>query len=214
MGNKRLSIKMQLYLKKLFQHFLQGLLVLAPIGITVYVILSLFNMVDGILPSLLHAIFPKFIAKDADGNLERIPGIGFVVFVLLVIVVGRVSSSFIVKKLVDILDTVLENTPGIKFIYSSVKDFMGAFAGNKKKFDKPVLVNIDSTDVWRIGFITQADASAFEMNEHIVVYVPHSYAISGITYIVPKEKVKILRNISGAEAMKFTVSGGVSHFVE
>ena len=205
---------MQLYLKRLFQYFLQGLLVLAPIGITVYVILTLFNMVDGILPSLLHAIFPKFIAKDADGNLERIPGIGFVVFILLVIFVGRISSSFIVKKLVDILDTVLENTPGIKFIYSSVKDFMGAFAGNKKKFDKPVLVNVDNTDVWRIGFITQSDASAFEMNEHIVVYVPHSYAISGITYIVPREKVKILRNISGAEAMKFTVSGGVSHFVE
>ena len=214
MGNKRLSIRMQLYLKRLFQYFLQGLLVLAPIGITVYVILTLFNMVDGILPSLLHAIFPKFIAKDADGNLERIPGIGFVVFILLVIFVGRISSSFIVKKLVDILDTVLENTPGIKFIYSSVKDFMGAFAGNKKKFDKPVLVNVDNTDVWRIGFITQSDASAFEMNEHIVVYVPHSYAISGITYIVPREKVKILRNISGAEAMKFTVSGGVSHFVE
>ena len=214
MQNKRLYIKSQMFLKKLLQYFLQGLLVLAPISITFYVILSLFNAVDGILPSIVHFIFPRVIGKDVDGNLQRIPGLGFIVFVLLIIIVGRISSSFIVKKLVEILDTVLENTPGIKFIYSSVKDFLEAFAGNKKKFDKPVLVNVDANDVWRVGFITQADAGSFGMIEHIVVYVPHSYAISGITYIVPKERVKILHNITAAEAMKFTVSGGVSHFAE
>ena len=214
MQNKRLYIKTQIYLKSLLQYFLQGLLVLAPISITFYVILSLFNWVDGILPSVVHVFFPNFIGKDADGHWQRIPGIGFVVFIMLIVLVGRISSSFIVKKLVDILDTVLENTPGIKFIYTSVKDFLEAFAGNKKKFDKPALVNVDAENVWRIGFITQADASSFELIDHIVVYVPHSYAISGITYIVPKGKVRILHNISAAEAMKFTVSGGVSHFSE
>ncbi|MEI6184552.1 MAG: DUF502 domain-containing protein [Bacteroidota bacterium] len=214
MGNKRLSIRIQLYLKRLLQYFLQGLLVMAPVSITFYVIYSLFNMVDGFLPSIIHSILPKLITKDADGNLQRIPGIGFVVFITLVIIVGRISSSFIVTRLVDILDKVLENTPGIKFIYTSVKDFLEAFAGNKKKFDKPVLVNVDANDVWRVGFITQADASAFELIDHIVVYVPHSYAISGITYIVPKEKVIVMHNITPAEAMKFTVSGGVSNFVD
>ena len=214
MQNKRLYIKSQMFLKKLLQYFLQGLLVLAPIGITFYVILSLFNAVDGILPSIIHFVFPRFIGKDADGSLQRIPGLGFIVFVLLIIFVGRISSSFIVQKMVDFLDTILEHTPGIKFIYSSVKDFMEAFAGNKKKFDKPVLVNVDANDVWRVGFITQADASSFGMIEHIVVYVPHSYAISGITYIVPNDRVKIMHNITAAEAMKFSVSGGVSHFAE
>jgi len=214
MQNKRLYIKIQIYLKMLLQYFLQGLLVLAPIGITFYVILSLFNAVDGILPSILHFVFPGFIGKDADGNLQRIPGLGFIVLVILIVMVGRISSSFIFKKLLEFFDSVLEHTPGIKFIYSSVKDFMEAFAGNKKKFDKPVLVNVDANDVWRVGFITQEDAGSFGMLEHIVVYVPHSYAISGITYIVPKEKVKILHNITAAEAMKFTVSGGVSHFAD
>ncbi len=214
MSNKRLSIRVQQYLKKLLQFFLQGLLVLAPVCITFYVIISLFNWVDGILPSVIDFVLPKLISKGADGKLQRIPGIGFVVFITLVIIVGRISSSFIVTKLVDILDKVLENTPGIKFIYSSVKDFLEAFAGNKKKFDKPVLVNVDASEVWRIGFITQKDAVAFDLAEHIVVYVPHSYAISGITYIVPKEKVRIMHNITAAEAMKFAVSGGVSNFVD
>jgi uncharacterized membrane protein len=131
--------------------------------------------------------------------------------VTLVLIVGWLSSLFVVGRLVAVFDTVLERTPGIKFIYSSVKDFIEAFAGNKKKFDHPVLVNVDGADVWRIGFITQESSKHLGLENHITVYVPHSYAISGITYIVPKEKVRSLPpNIHPADAMKFAVSGGVS----
>jgi uncharacterized membrane protein len=142
--------------------------------------------------------------------LKKIPGLGFIIVILLVLFVGWVSSSFVVRKLVEVLDKVLENTPGIKFIYSSVKDFIEAFAGNKKKFDKPVLVNVDANDVWRIGFITREDAHNFGLMTHLVVYVPHSYAISGITYIVPQERVKPIKDVSASDAMKFIVSGGVT----
>ena len=110
----------------------------------------------------------------------------------------------------SIFDRLLEKTPGVKIIYSSVKDFLEAFAGNKKKFDEPVLVNVDSTDVWRIGFITQQSSIDFGMIDHVTVYVPHSYAISGITYFVPRERIKPLKDISAADAMKYTVSGGVT----
>jgi uncharacterized membrane protein len=196
---------------RLLKYFLQGLIILAPIGITVYVIVSLFNWVDGILPKIIHSIFPNMLAKDIDGNIEHIPGLGFVFVIGIVLLVGWLSSLFVVGRLVEVLDKVLEKTPGIKFIYGSVKDFLEAFAGNKKKFDKPVLVNVDATDVWRIGFITREDAAAFDLKEHLVVYVPHSYAISGITYLVPKEKIKTLpSDIGAADAMKFVVSGGVT----
>ncbi|MBW7953153.1 MAG: DUF502 domain-containing protein, partial [Chitinophagaceae bacterium] len=166
-------------------------------------------VIDGLLPNLLHGFFPTWIKKDAQGNIEKITGLGFVLVIIFVLLVGWLSSLFMVGRMVDFFDKVLENTPGIKIIYGSVKDFLEAFAGNKKKFDKPVLVNVDANDVWRIGFITRLDASDFDMKDHVVVYVPHSYAISGITYIVPKEKVKPLNNISATNAMKFTVSGGV-----
>ncbi len=197
-------------MKRILQLFFQGLIVLAPIGITIYAVVSLFHFVDGILPNIIHSLFPDLIKVDINGNLESIPGLGFVVVILVVLLVGWVSSSFVVKKLVDILDKVLENTPGIKFIYSSVKDFLEAFAGNKKKFDKPVLVNVDGEDVWRIGFITRHEAEDFNLIDHFIVYVPHSYAISGITYFVPKHKVKLIDNVSAADAMKFSVTGGVT----
>jgi uncharacterized membrane protein len=149
--------------------------------------------------------FPNLLEKDAAGNLRSLPGLGFIVVVALVLLVGWISSLFVVGRLVTLLDTVLEKTPGIKFIYSSVKDFLEAFAGNKKKFDKPVLVNVDGADIWRIGFITQQSSDEFGLKDHVTVY-----AISGITYFVPKEKIKPLPSISAADAMKYTVSGGVT----
>jgi len=200
--------------KKIFYYFLQGIIIIAPVGITLYIVLWLFNTVDNILPNIIHSLFPGVIGVDAEGNLKKIPGLGFIVVLLLVIVIGRLSSSFLLSKMVDLLDTLLERTPGIKFIYTSVKDFLEAFTGNKKKFDKPVLVNVDGPGTWRIGFITQEDAAVFELVDFAVVYVPLSYAITGITYIVPREKIKSLANISSANAMKFAVSGGVADISE
>ncbi len=202
------------FLRRLLQYFFQGLIVLAPIGITIWVVISLFNLVDDILPNIIHSIAPSLIKKDLEGNLIKMPGLGFLVVISVVLLVGWLSSLFAVGRLVALLDTVLEKTPGIKFIYSSVKDFLEAFAGNKKKFDKPVLVNVDAPDVWRIGFITQQSSIDFNLIDHVTVYVPHSYAISGITYMVPRDRVKLLKNISAADAMKYTVSGGVTHIHE
>jgi uncharacterized membrane protein len=201
-------------ISKLLQFFLQGLVVLAPIGITIWVVISLFLVVDDILPNIIHAISPSLIKTDENGRLIKMPGLGFVVVIALVLLVGWLSSLFAIGRIVALFDTVLEKTPGIKFIYTSVKDFLEAFAGNKKKFDRPVLVNVDAPGVWRIGFITQKDATDFGLADHYTVYVPHSYAISGITYFVPRDNVKPLLGVSPADAMKFTVSGGVSEVTD
>lgn len=195
---------------KLLQYFLQGVIILAPMVITVWAVISLFNYIDNILPNIIHSLFPFFYKVDENGNVEKIPGVGFVVIVILIVVVGWFSTSYVVGKIVDFFGHVLERTPGIRFIYTSVKDFLEAFAGEKRKFDKPVLVNVDAADVWRMGFMTQEDSSRLELVNHVVVYVPHSYAVSGIVYIVPVERVKILSHISSTEAMKFALSGGVA----
>jgi uncharacterized membrane protein len=201
-------------LAKLVNYFFQGLIILAPIVITAWAVLSLFNFVDGILPNLLHVLFPDLVKLNPQGDPEKIPGLGFLVVVVIVLVVGYVSSLFFVSKFVDLFDRVLEKTPGIKIIYTTVKDFLEAFAGNKRKFNKPVLVNVDTADVWRMGFITQTDLSQFDMREHVSVYVPHSYAFSGITYFVKQDRIKIIKDVNSTDAMKFIVSGGVTDVAE
>ena len=195
---------------RLLYFFFQGLVILAPIVITVWAVLSLFNLIDDILPNLLHVLFPDLVKLNPQGYPEKIPGLGFLVVVIIVLLVGYISSSFIVSKLVQLFDNILEKTPGVKIIYSTVKDFLEAFAGNKKKFDKPVLVSIESPDVWRIGFITQTDVTEFGLQEHVAVYIPHSYAFSGVTYLVKHDRIRKVGGVSSANAMKFVVSGGVT----
>ena len=178
-------------LANLLQTFLQGIIVLAPIGVTIWAVLFLFNSVDDLLPSILHKIVPSIVGIDSEGNLKKIPGLGFLVVLVLVMFVGWVSSMFFFGKVVASLDKILEKTPGVKVIYTSVKDLMEAFAGNKKKFDKPVLVNTDGDDVWRVGFITQKSVANFGLEDHVAVYVPHSYAISGMLFFVPPYKIQL-----------------------
>ncbi len=158
MPNIRRQLFKQKILTALAQRFFQGVIVLAPIGVTIWVVVSLFNWVDNFLPNLLNLAFPQQFA-EVNGQIPKVTGLGFVVAIALVLVVGWLSSLFFVERLMSIFDKILERTPGIKIIYSSVKDFLEAFAGNKKKFDEPVLVNVDSTDVWRIGFITQKNTA-------------------------------------------------------
>ena len=200
--------------RKLFQYFLQGLIILAPIGITIWAVTALFNFIDNILPDLIGQIFPHLLGTDAQGNPREIPGLGFILVIIIVVLVGYISSSFIVGRLVALLDKVLERVPGIKLIYSTLKDFFEAFAGNKRKFNKPALINIGVADVWRIGFITQQDVSDFGLNEHVAVYVPKSYAFTGDLYFVKKDRVRVLPEVSSGDAMKFAISGGVTDIEE
>ncbi len=207
-------MKTKLLLKKIFQYFLQGLIILAPIAITVYAVTALFNFIDGILPPLVERIFPHLMGTDAEGRSIKIPGLGFIVVILVVIFVGYISSSFIVGKLVELFDKILERTPGIKLIYTTIKDFFEAFAGDKRKFDKAVMVSIESPDVWQIGFITREELHEFGLQEFVAVYIPQSYALTGRLYFVKRDRVRLLTDISSTDAMKFAISGGVTEIDE
>lgn len=201
-------------LKRLFQYFLQGLIILAPISITIWAVTILFDTVDNILPNLIERIAPSLLPNDAEGNPIKIPGAGFILVLLIVIGVGYISGSFIIGRTMELFDKILERTPGIKVIYSTVKDIVEAFAGNKRKFTKSVLVTIDGNDIWRVGFVTQEELNQFGLQDYVAVYVPQSYAFAGHLYFVKKERVRILTDISSADAMKFAISGGVAEIEE
>lgn len=179
--------------KVVLNYFLQGLIILAPIAVTAVAIYTIFDRVDSILRPTIN-----------------IPGLGFLIIIGGIILVGWISSFFVMSRVLSIFDHWLERTPVIKFIYSSLRDFFEAFAGNKRKFDKAVLVNIKGEDVWQLGFVTQEDLSQFDMQGYVAVYVPQSYAVAGQLYIVPPSKVRLLPRVSAAEAMRFAISGGVT----
>jgi uncharacterized membrane protein len=196
-------MKLSWAFSKLIQYFLQGLLICAPLAITAYALYWLITSVDSLLPI--------FTYKDSLGNVKvQNYGIGVLIILAVLVFIGYISSFFITNKLVNFVDKILERTPGIKYIYSTTRDFFEAFAGDNKKFTKNVLANVDDNDVWRFGFVTKEDMKDFDLNDYVTVYIPMAYSVAGNVYVIPKNRVKPIGNISAAQTMKFAVSGGIT----
>ena len=186
-------------LNTLAKSFFQGLLIIGPFAVTIWIIWSIVSSIDNIIPSLSQQFYP---------------GITFLIVICSTTLIGYLGSKFIIGRVVvDTFDYILEHTPGIKFIYTSLKDVMTSFVGDKKKFNQPVLIKTaENPEVWRIGFLTQSDLSSVGFPDYVSVYLPHSYAVSGWVVFVLATNLVILENVTAAQAMKFAVSGGVAGF--
>ena len=191
--------KFEQLINLMVKSFFQGLLILGPFTITIWIIWYIVSSIDNIIPALSERMYP---------------GITFLIVILSTTLIGFLGSKFIIGRLVvDSFDYILEHTPGIKFIYTSLKDVMTSFVGDKKKFNQPVLIKTaNDPEVWRIGFLTQRDLSSVGFPDYVSVYLPHSYAVSGWVVFVLATNIVILENVSAAQAMKFAVSGGVAGF--
>src|SRR5215216_1315436 len=138
--------------RRLLQYFLQGLLILAPVTITIYAIYFVVSTIDGWIPIFTYV--------DDRGNVHvQNYGVGFIMIIIAILVIGYFSTFFITGRIVSFMDKIMQRMPGIKHIYSTSRDFFEAFAGNKKKFTQNVLANVDDNDVWRLGFVTRNDMS-------------------------------------------------------
>jgi uncharacterized membrane protein len=190
--------------RKLLSYFLRGILLLAPVMVTFYTIYVIFNWLDTQSNNLMVMLFNK-----------RITGLGIIVMVVFISLVGFIGSTVLIQPLLNFLEEMLERTPIVKDIYGSLKDFLEAFISNKKKFNRPVLVEMGKgTGLQRIGFITQDDMSFFHIKDKVAVYLPWSYSVAGAVYVVDRAQVQMLEGVSAADAMKFALSGGVTHFEE
>lgn len=177
--------------RRVLTYFFRGLLFVVPIALTIYVIILIIQFLDGILPI-------------------PVPGLGILIMLAFVTFVGFLASIFITKPLFDLFERWVFKIPLINILYTSIKDLMSAFVGDKKKFNTPVIVKL-SQDVSRLGFITQDNLNVLEEENLVAIYFPHSYNFSGNLFLVPRENVRILKNVKSTDVMKFIVSGGVSH---
>ncbi|QQR84830.1 MAG: DUF502 domain-containing protein [Flavobacteriales bacterium] len=175
----------------LLSYFLRGLLLVVPIAAIVWAFVGAYKWLNGIVPT-------------------GIPGLGIIILVASITVIGWLGSTFLYEPLAALGEEVLQRIPFLKTIYDALKDLMEALVGNKKKFDRPVLVKLmKSSDIEKLGFLTQNDLSMLGIpGAKVAVYLPHSFAWSGNLYIVPAENVTPV-DASAGEVMKFIVSGGV-----
>jgi uncharacterized membrane protein len=186
--------------KNFISHCVQGLIVVAPVVVTVFVFYKLFDFVKNTNP------FPKIVNIYAD------PFIILVGIIVLIYLIGLLSESIIFTPVYMRLEKGVERVPLIRVVYSAVKDLFSAFVGNKRKFNQPVLVTVDkANDIKQIGFVTQTDLSNMSIaKDFISVYLPFSYGLNGKLIIVHKDSVQPM-DASSTEVMKFIISGGVTH---
>jgi uncharacterized membrane protein len=190
-------------MKKLIRYFLQGLLYITPVAVTVYVLIASFLWLDGLLRDL------EIFNREPYSQFS-FPGMGLLVILIIVTAAGFVGQRMITSPISSFFSNMLEKAPLIKVIYSSVKDLLSAFVGKERKFDKPVLVQMDEAAIiHRMRFVTSTDMSDFGIKDKISVYMPSSYGVLGELFIVPPEKVKPI-DANSADVMKFIVSGGVT----
>lgn len=182
------------YIRTFLKYFLQGVLIIGPLSTTIWIIWSIFHSVDNLIPHIS----------------ERFPGLVFAIIVVGTTIIGYLGSRFLAGKLlVEGLNYILEHTPGVKFIYKTIREVIGSFVGDKQKFSTPVWVRVqENPEIWRIGFLTQEDMSFASLSQMVSVYLPHSYAISGWVIVIQKENIKPAEGFSAKQAMEFAVSGG------
>ncbi len=187
-------------MKKITQYFLQGVLLVAPVAIIIYIIFSLFQSIDGLLVDKLEVVMGF-----------KIPGLGILVSFIFLTLLGFIGQTALVTPVKKALQKLIEKIPVLNLLYSSLNDFFSAFVGKEKKFNVPVkvLFNKDN-NLWKIGFVTLESMHEIGNSDLSAVYFPHSYNFSGELYLIPTERITKL-NISPTEAMKFVVSGGVTH---
>lgn len=177
--------------KTLLGYFWRGCLVLAPVSITVYIAWLVFTTVDRILP-------------------VGVPGLGFVLTLGLITLVGFLTSNVIGGAVVRETERWLAKVPLIKLLYTSIRDLVGAFVGDKKKFNRPVAVAlVPGSQAKALGFVTRESLAQIDLKGHLAVYFPQSYNFAGNVLLVPREQVEPL-SASSSDVMAFIVSGGVS----
>lgn len=178
------------FLQRFVRHLLRGLLILAPAGLTVYFVVALVRWLD-------------------DALDVGYPGLGIVLVAALVALVGWLGSSFVVRPLLVLVGRLMNRTPLVGIVYTSVRDLLEAFVGDNQKFNQPCLVQVtEGSQAYRIGFLTQEAMDNFALPEMAAVYFPDSYNFSGELLLVPRAQVTLLQ-LPSAEVMKFIVSGGV-----
>lgn len=191
--------------RALLNYLIKGLLIVLPIALSVFIVIWAVTTVDSWLN--VNNILG---VNPLTGDSRNIPGLGLVLVITLILAAGIFVTNFVTEPMYNWFQRILNRLPILKFIYSSIKDLTEAFVGDEKKFNTPVLVEVEG-DLKRIGFLTQNDLSSIGLPGESIVYFPFSYSFAGQVYVVKNEKIKLL-DMSAADAMKLVVSGGVTHF--
>jgi uncharacterized membrane protein len=190
--------------RALINYFIKGLLIVVPLGAAFFLIFWAVASIDNAL-NLSDILW----VNSKTGKPVYIPGLGILNVVVVILIAGILVTNVITDPIKSWFRRWLNRLPIFKFLYSSIKDLTEAFVGEEKKFNEPVLVEVNEFGLKKIGFLVQKDLKIIDLPGEVAVYFPYSYSFAGQVVIVSADKVKPIDK-TAAEVMKFVISGGVS----
>ncbi len=184
-------------LKKIERWFLSGIAVVLPVAVTIFVLIWLFNLLDGILRDLINKIFKV-----------DIPGLGLLVLILLIFLIGMFTSNFVGRKITGWFEKIIGKIPLIKTVYNPIRKIISGLSSEKtESFQKVVMVEFPQKGRKSIGFITNSNFT-LKGEEKISVFVPTTpNPTNGFLIIVDRKDVEIL-DMTVNEGLNTVVSIG------
>ena len=189
---------------KIRNYFIAGIVVLIPIGITIYLTLFLISILSKVLPKEIN---PNYYLP------YNIPGLEILISILIITLIGGLSVSFLGKKLLNIFNNILKRIPILRTIYSALGQMTETFTSSEKNQKNVVLIEYPRKGTWAVGFATKENTGEISnkiKKELINVFVPTTpNPTSGFLLMVPKKDI-IYLDMSFEEASRFIVSAGTS----
>jgi uncharacterized membrane protein len=176
----------------LVKNFLRGIVIVVPVALTLYL------------------LYQAFLAMERLGALIHLPapGVGVAVLLAAIVAIGALAGNFVGRRLFAFAEQIFTKAPIVRIVYAAIKDLLEAFVGNKRRFDRPVAVEI-SEGVKAFGFVTREDLTSLALPGSVAVYIPFSYTWDGCLIIVDRARIRAVEADS-ASVMAMVVSGGVS----
>jgi len=192
-------------IKKTSKLFLQGLLAILPVVLTIYILYWLAVSAESILGKAIRLVLPeKFY----------LPGMGVLASFLVILAIGILLKLWLFRKIFHWGEKIIEELPLIKFLYSSIRDLTSFFDSSKNKnFNKVVMVTLIKDDIKIMGLVTREDFEGLPekiyKDDKVAVFLPWSYQMGGFTIMVSKSKLEPIE-LSVDQALKFMLTAGVS----
>ncbi|HEY8928322.1 MAG TPA: DUF502 domain-containing protein [Mucilaginibacter sp.] len=190
--------------RALLRYFIKGLLIVVPLGAAFFLIFWAVKTIDTSLN-----LSGYLLTDTKTGKPIYIPGLGILNVVVIILIAGILVTNVVTDPIKRWFARWLNRLPLFKFLYSSIKDLTEAFVGEEKKFNEPVIVEVNEFGLKKIGFMVQKDLAKLNLPGEVAVYFPYSYSFAGQVVIISADKVKHIDR-SAADMMKFVISGGVS----
>jgi uncharacterized membrane protein len=188
-------------LRQVARHFATGLVTVTPFALVIWVVVFVFNTVDGWLSPYIG---------DVSG--VHLPGEGFVLVLLLITFVGSLTRLYISHRLIQAMDALFTHIPLVKSLYSMFKEIVQNLVYKRRGFQRAVFVAWPDERAWVVGLVTnehlpiEVDPDGSKLS----VYLPNTFQFAGITVIVDRTRVRPC-SLSVEEAFKFAISGGLGH---